>query len=140
LQEKEKLVPLYLKVRRGVKERLEREAKERGYRYLSDFAGEMLEKALGEPRSTQQTRPEAIQKLIGLRKQKTCRYLSEDGYCSAWELPKEEAERIYGEEANELFEPRVVERSDWLTTVKVEEYGLKPNPHLCFSCPYYEAR
>ena len=40
--EEERLVPLYLKVRRGIKERLRRLARERGM-YLADLAGELLE-------------------------------------------------------------------------------------------------
>lgn len=140
MEEKERLVPLYLKVRACVKERLEREARERGYMYLADFAGELLERALGEPRRRELEKPEAIQRLIGTWKLKTCRHLGEDGYCRSWEMPKEEAERIYGIEAKELFEFRIIERSTWLTMEKVEVCSLKPNPTICLNCPSHERK
>jgi hypothetical protein len=140
MEEKGELVSLYLKVKRGVKERLEKTARERGYTYLADFAGELLEKALGEPRRKELERPEAAQRLIGTWRLKTCRFLGEDGYCSAWELPRDEAERIYGEEAKELLELRVVEHSTWFGVERVEEYGLKPTPSLCFHCPFFERK
>lgn len=140
MEEKERLVPLYLKVREGIKEKLERTAKEKGHMYLADFAGELLEKALGEPRRKELEKPETAQRLIGTWKLKACRYLAEDGYCSAWQMSKEDAERIYGENAKELMELRTVERSAWFTVEKVEEYGLKPSPSLCFHCPLFERK
>jgi hypothetical protein len=140
LEKKERLVPLYLKVREGIKERLEKAAKEKGYIYLADFAGELLEKALGEPRQAKPEKAETVQRLIGTMKLKTCRHLGEDGYCSIWQLSKEDGEHIFGEEAKELLELRVYERSQFFTVVKVEEYGLKPSLAICFYCPFYEKR
>jgi hypothetical protein len=140
MEEKGELVSLYLKVKMGVKEKLEKAARERGYPYLADFAGELLEKALGEPRRKEPEKPETIQRLIGVWRLKTCRFLGEDGYCNAWELSKEDAERIYGDEAKELFELRVVEHQTWFGVEKLEVYGLKPTSGLCFSCPFFERK
>jgi hypothetical protein len=140
LEKKERLVSLYLKVREGVKERLEKAAKEKGYIYLADFAGELLEKALGEPRQAKPEKAETVQRLIGIMKLKTCRHLGEDGYCSVWQLSKEDAEHIFGGEAKELLQPRTFERPQFFTVVKVEEYSLKPSSAVCFHCPFYERR
>jgi hypothetical protein len=130
---------LYLKVRREVKERLESLARERGA-YLADVAGEVLERGLGMASTGVQRSPTMAERLIGTWRLKTCRFLGEDGYCSAWQLPKDEAERIYGEEAKELLELRVVEHSTWFGVEKIEEYGLKPTPSLCFHCPFFERK
>ena len=130
---------LYLKVRREVKERLESLARERGA-YLADVAGEVLECGLGMASTDVQRSPTMAERLIGTWRLKTCRFLGEDGYCSAWELPRDEAERIYGGEAKELLELRVVERTVWFNVEKVEVYCLKPTPAICLQCPFYERK
>lgn len=136
----ERLVPLYLKVREGVKQKLEKAAKDKGYIYLADFAGELLEKALGEPRRAELEKPETAQRLIGLWKLKTCKYLSEDGYCQAWELSKQDGENIFGTEVREFFELRTIEKPVWFTSEKAEVYSLKPTLALCLQCPFFERK
>jgi hypothetical protein len=132
---------VYVRVRREVKERLEKLARERGV-YLVDVASEALERGLGmvSTAARRSASPTMAERLIGVWRLKTCRFLGEDGYCKAWQLPKDEAERIYGGEAKELLELRTVERSTWLGVEKIEEYGLKPTPSLCFHCPFFERR
>jgi len=56
------------------------------------------------------------------------------------ELSKEDAEKIYSDEAKNFLELRAVERYEWFNVVKVEEYSLKPWPSICFYCPFYEGR
>jgi len=134
---------LYVKVRREVKDRLERLARERGA-YLVDVASEALERGLGFPASSSTQRsagPALAERLIGTWKLKTCRHLAEDGYCMAWELSKEEAEGIYGNQAREMFELRTVEKAtSWFTSKRVEVYSLKPTPNLCFYCSFFERK
>jgi len=129
---------LYVKVRREVKEKLEKLARESGA-YLVDVASEALERGLG----FKPTSPSAkilAEKLVGTWKNKMCRYLAEDGYCQAWQLTKDEAEQIYGEAAKDIFELRTIERSSFFYTEKVEAYCLKPSPAVCFYCPFFERK
>ncbi|MEM4447246.1 MAG: hypothetical protein QW328_07185 [Nitrososphaerota archaeon] len=110
-----------------------------------DVASLALERGLGFTASTAATTrtagPGLAERLIGTWKLKSCRHLAEDEYCDAWELSKEEAERIYGEEAKELFELRTVEKAtSWFTAEEVEVYSLKPDASLCFQCPFFERR
>jgi predicted transcriptional regulator len=131
---------LYVRVKREVKEKLERLAKERGV-YLVDVASEALEQGLGfQP--TQQTAQATglAERLIGTWRMKNCRFPTEDGYCSAWEMPKDEAERIYGEDVKQILEKRDVERPVWFGVERDEVYSVKPSPTLCFHCPFFERR
>lgn len=136
---------LYLKVRKEVKERLERIARERGA-YLVDVASEALERGLGLQASTTTSRSAGTalaERFIGTWKLKTCKYLAEDGYCRAWELPREEAERIFGEQAKELMELRTLDKPQYIGPIQVgvnsvEVYSLRPTPSICLLCPFFE--
>jgi hypothetical protein len=131
---------LYVRVRREVKEKLERLAKEKGA-YLVDVASEVLERGLGfQPTRQTASATGLAERLVGTWKMKMCRHLADDGFCDAWELSPEDAERIYGEDAKQLFEHRTVERQVWLTVEKVEVYSLKPTLSLCFCCPFFERK
>jgi hypothetical protein len=48
--------------------------------------------------------------------------------------------KIYGNETKKLLELRTVEKYEWFSAVRVEEYSLKPGPSICFYCPLYERR
>jgi len=129
---------LYIRVRKEVKEKLERLARERGA-YIVDVASEALEQGLGfQP--TQQTATGLAERLIGTWKMKNCRFPNEDGYCSAWELSPDEAERVYGEDAKRILEKRAVERPVLFGVERAEVYSVKPSPTLCFHCPFFERR
>jgi predicted transcriptional regulator len=77
---------LYIRVKKELKEELERMAKEKKL-HLVDVASQAIERGLklDQPASSK------AEKLIGIMKLKTCRHMAEDGYCNVWELSKEDA-------------------------------------------------
>jgi len=139
---------IYLKVRKKVKERLERLARERGA-YLVDVASDALERGLGllptTPAEGRTAGPSLVEVLIGAWRLKNCRHLNGDGYCAAWTMPRDEALRIYGDYADAILEPRTVRKPVFLGPIQtgveeVEAYSLKPSPAVCFHCPFFERR
>jgi|GEM_PF-4145148 hypothetical protein len=138
---------LYVKVRKEVKERLELMAREQA-RYIVDVASEALERGLGLPASATASHSAGqspAERLIGTWKLKSCRHVAEDGYCGAWELGKEEAERIYGDGAKELMELRTVGRPSYVGFIQTgvesaEVYSLRPSPGMCFHCIFFERK